>query len=314
MKSWLSILLIVILAACQNANSKSKNKQNVKPAIFGLFNLTNMYSEAEQNVSFPVWFNDSVVREHKISEIARLIYDVSSMDTTENLIMLPKRELIYQFHKDGTLKQLIVSNFYDDKIISSIKIVFSKFDKQTGYALTKINNEFEYDHKEFPFLRYAKLSGNENLHIFENIETDAKLFIVSNPKLGKPLSIDTLCRPKPEDLIVLGSYLFPTKKYGVKNIVEELNTRTYKYRRGNLVSMRWKDDPFEVKRIFLYAKDGHCYGFKDVTNSMGAYVSSYNYIIEHKDGLPVQVKKILKRDQSKFVLLREDYNYSYFDN
>lgn len=313
MKSWWSILLLLILVGCQSSTSKSKNKRDSRPAIFGLFNLSSIYSEAEQNVSFPIWFNDSIVRERKISEITRLVYDVSSLDTSENLVLLPKKKYAYQFQKDGTMKQMIVSNYYDDKIISTIKIVFSKFDPITGYAVTKINDELEYDHKEFPFIRYNQIGKTNMLSTFQEIESASKLFIISNPKFGKPLSVDTLCNPNPVDLIVIGSYEYPIKKYRVKNIVEELNGRTFKYRKKNLMFIRWKDDPFETKRTFQYAKDGKCIGFTDVTNSMGAYVSALNFLIEVKDGLPSRVTKSLKRDQSNFILLREDFEYTYFE-
>lgn len=314
MKNWWSIILIVILVACQNSSSKNKNKQEDKPAVFGLFNLTSMYSDAEQNVSFPVWFNDSIVREHQIAEITRLVYDVSSLDTSENLIMLPKKKYTYQFQRDGSLKQLIVSNFYDDKIISSIKIVFSKFDPKTGYAITKINDELEYDHKEFPFVRYNQISHKNQVGVYQNSETETNLFIVSDPKLSKPLAIDTLCNPTPEDIIVLGSFQFPTKKYSVQNLVEEMNVRTFNYKNDNLISIDWKDDPFTISRTFHYSKKGICTGFDDVTNSMGAYVSSYHFSIEEKDGLPKRVTKSLKRDKSKYILLQEDFEYGFFEN
>lgn len=313
MKSLWYILLLLIVVSCQAPDSKSKSKKLKRPATFGLLNLSSIYSEAEQNVSFPIWFNDSVVRERNISEISRLVYDVSSLDTTENLMTLPKKRYTYQFQKDGTMKQMIVSNYYDNKIISTIKIVFSKFDFETGYAITKINDELEYDHKEFPFVRYTQLTNNHSLSVFQNTESESRLFIVSNPKLGKPLSIDTLCNPNPEDIIVIGSYRYPSKKYSVQNIVEELNVRTFNYEHENLISFNWKDAPFEVIRTFEYAKDGHCVGFKDNTNSMGAFVSAYNFQIEVKEGLPNQVIKSIQRDKSKFILLREDFEYLFFD-
>src|SRR5690606_30454145 len=130
------------------------------------------------------------------------------------------------------------------------------------------------------------------------------LYVVSDPKLGKPLSIDTLCKPNPEDIIVLGSFMYPTKKYSVQNLVEELNVRTFNFKAGNLVSIDWKDDPFEIKRQFHYSEKGVCTGFDDLTVSMDAYVSTYQFAIEEKAGLPSRVTKSLKRDKSKFILLQ----------
>lgn len=313
MKGKLLLVVLVLLSGCASDESKNKDANKKNPSTISLFNLSVLYSDAEQNISFPVWFNDSLIQLKRISSITRSVFDESNNDTIENLRIIPKRKQEYSFGKLGEMTQLMVSNYYDDKIISTIKIMFSKHDKFTGFSQTKINDELEYDHNEFPYIQMNHVRSNENVSVYKNPLTGQRLFIIGNEKHWKPLAVEKLCKPSKSDVIVLGNYKSPTKKYKVQNLVEEMDVRNFEYSNGRLKDVHWKDDPFNVKRSFEYDPSGHCIGFIDSTFSIGNYVSSMHYRIELKNGLPISVTRSVFRDKKEFVLFREKFEYTFKD-
>ena len=260
MKAFFCIFSLLFLLGCSSDKNKLSNSKKAIVVSEPLLNLHLMYSEAEQNISFPIWFNDSIIKARGIQKIKRSLVDENKANSTENLGNIPKRNHEYNFGKNGELKQLLVSNYYDNKIISTIKVVFSKH-ASTGFAFTSVNDELDYDHKEFPFLQMKEVKSGNNCSIYKDIHSDDRLFIVKNEKHWKPLTIDTLCKPNASDIIILGEYRRPTKKYKVKNIVEETDVRTYSSNSGRLEHIEWKDNPFEIKRSFVYLKYGQIKGF-----------------------------------------------------
>lgn len=303
-----SALFIVSCSSEKSNRSESEKKVNLSES---LLNLHLMYSDAEQNISFPIWFNDSIIKAQGILKIKRSLMDENDSTSTEFLVDMPKRNYEYLFGKSGELKQMLVSNFYDNKIISTIKVVFSKHSSFSGFAHTSINDELDYDHKEFPFLQMKELSSKNECTVFKDLDSENRLFIVRNENLWKPLSIDTLCKPNASDILILGDYRNPTKKYKVKNIVEETDVRNYTSKNNRLESMEWKDAPFEIKRSFEYAHSGQCIGFIDSTFSMSNFVSAMYYRIELKNNLPISITRSVFRDTKEIVLFKEIFEYEF---
>ena len=308
MKYVCHFLLLGVLAACSGGNNSGNGSADDIRQESSILNLSFAYSEGERIISFPVLFNDSIVKHKKIKSIERVFYYASS-DSTESgdKDVTPEKKISYFFDKNGLLKEMVIGNFYDNRVISTIHINYTEHQPQTGYAKAKLNEQLYTE--DFPYHEFRQLRNTKNLIYFENIRTKNRLFVVPGKKNWKPLIIDTLCHPGQNDIIVWGSLKHPEKIYQVKNLVEESNVRSFTYKDGVLNHIEWTDDPFKIHRTFRFNQSGNCTGFVDSTFSMGGFVAAADFKFELKDNLPVSVTKELLSGAGKRTIFRETFEY-----
>ncbi|MBC9812292.1 hypothetical protein H9Y05_07335 [Crocinitomicaceae bacterium CZZ-1] len=309
MKQVYFILLLLILTACSgglNNHNKGNDHQNLEPNVL---NLSAMYSDGEKIISFPVWFNDSIIKRRGIRAIERTFYYETADSTEDGAAVTPDKKITYSFTKDGLLQTMQIGNYYDNRLISTILISYSDHQEVTGFAKVKLNEEIRKE--DFAYYEFKQLQRTKSLVSFESTASSRKLFVVPNSKNWKSLTIDTLCRPGKDDIIAWGSMRHPEKIYSVQNLVEESNVREFTYVEGVLKHIDWTDDPFKIHRTFRFDKEGICTGFVDSTFSMGDFVASSNYDFELKNGLPVNVVKEVKRGEIERVIFKETFEYIY---
>ncbi len=278
-----------------------------------ILNLSFVYSEGEKIISFPVWFNDSLVRERGITSIERVFY-YESGDSTENESeedVTPEKKITYLFDKNGFPKEMQVGNYYDNRLISSLTVKYSEYKPKTGFAKVTMNEKISTE--DFPYVEFRQLSASNHLYSYKDLFSSDRLLIIPDSKNWKPLVVDTLCKPGKGDLIVWGSLKHPQKIYSVQNLVEESNVREFTYEHGVLKRVEWTDDPFKIHRTFRFNKEGICTGFADSTFSMGGFVAAANYFFELNNQLPVQVTKEVNRGGAKRIIFRESFTY-HFNN
>lgn len=309
MKYVCHFLLFVLLASCSGEISKRKTRRNHQALEPNILNLSFIYSEGEKIISFPVWFNDSIVKQRGITSIERTFYYESTDSTEVEAGTIPEKKVTYLFDKNGIPKEMLVGNYYDNRLISTIQVSFSDFHKETGYAKVKLNEALRTG--DFPYHEFKLLSSTKELISFENVSTKTRLLSVPDKKHWKPLVIDTLCNPGKNDIIVWGSIHHPQKIYHVQNLVEESNVRTFTYEKGVLKHIDWTDDPFKIHRTFHFDKEGLCTGFVDSTFSMGGFVAAANYLFELKDQLPVSVTKERVSSAGRRVIFKETFDYQF---
>lgn len=311
MKNWLLLTILPLLMACGEKSRAVGGRGEDRLLQDPLLNLSCLYTEGEQNMSFPLWFNDSLIKARGILEIKRTVFDDSVTDSTEVEQILPKKEFTYLFDEDGKVSSLEIKNFYDSKMISSVKIQFSKHQKTTGFAITRFNDQLDYDHTEFPFRQYEEVKRTSVWSCYQEVNSMDLLYIIRDEKYWKPLTIDTLCYPDKNDLLILGTYEKPHKKYKVENIVEEKDVKNYTYEGTVLTRIDWVEDPFTVSRTLRFDPGGTCVGFVDSTFSVGDYVSAVNYRFDLKQSLPQTVTRSVNRDEGEVVILREQFTYRF---
>lgn len=308
MKYVYQFLFLFFLAACSGENNAGSRSADNTSQESSILNLSFAYSEGERIISFPVLFNDSIVKHRGIKSIERVFYYASSDSTeSEGQDITPEKKISYSFDKNGLLKEMVIGNFYDNRIISTIQINYTEHQLQTGYAKVKLKEQLYTE--DFPYHEFKQLKNTKNLIHFENIHTKNQLFVVPDAKNWKSLIIDTLCHPGRNDIIVWGSLKHPEKIYQVRNLVEESNVRSFTYKGGVLNHIEWTDDPFKIHRTFRFNKSGNCIGFVDSTFSMGGFVAAANFKFELKDNLPVSVTKELLSGTSRRTIFRETFEY-----
>lgn len=307
MKYAIHLIILMLVLACSNKNKSNdllSEKRILEPNVL---NLAFVYGDGEKIISFPVWFNDSIIKNKKIEVVYRTVYYESDTTGNNEFNITPKKKTSYLFNKDGLVNEMIVGNYYDNRLINTIKATYSAYSERTGYATTKFNETLQTG--DFPFIELKLVKESKNLIVFENSSTKTKIYVVPNKNDWKPLVIDTLCKPKEKDIIIWGSIKQPKKIYSVKNLVEEYNIRDFTYENGEIKHIDWTDDPFRIHRTFLFDKNGLCNSFIDSTFSMGGFVIAAEFSIEIKNQLPISIQKVLISGNQRRVIFRETFEY-----
>lgn len=302
----------ILLLACSSNESNPNNRSTSRKLEPGIFNLAVMFGDAERNVSFPIWFNDSIISARRIQTVIRTIYLDFESELQDDESFLPQKKYEYHFNKDGRMTEMVVSSYYDNKLVGSVKTRFSKFDARTGYAITSINDELDFDHKDFPFLQFLATNNSKKCQTFKEKTSNQRLFIVSDKAHWKPVVIDTLCSPSDNDYIIHGTYKIPYKKYRVKNIVEERDVKIYSYENDVLVGISWSEAPFDFRRTISFDAQGICVGFVDSTFSMGGFVATNKTKFDLKEKLPITVTKNVVQEKTEKLVSKEMYEYTYY--
>ena len=102
-----SILLfsILTLATC-TGDKKRETRTPSKPSQPFIFNMELMFSDSEQNASFPIWFDDTIVKKSGIKRMTRNIYPLVGDDE----VAMPKETRIYDFDEQGALLSVSIKS------------------------------------------------------------------------------------------------------------------------------------------------------------------------------------------------------------
>lgn len=282
MRYYLIIFLGLWLVACQAEGERKPLIKRKRPT--GVINYQVMYSDLANEISFPLWFNDSLVAKERICRIVRSIYPriegVKQVDTTS---MVPREQWEYFFREDGSIYRVSHRSFFDDQVISYFNFAYPKV-KNTGFYRTVLKDSMvRYgtgdfipvyeDNPEDLYHVYSLVEKEDKFTAYKNSETGNFLFILSDTKFRNPLAIDRLLGPTPMDKIIVGELPFPEKVYRVENKVVEHDVQRYSYDRGAILRIEKQDYPFHTDRSFLYNLPGYCTGYIDSVFSEENYLT-----------------------------------------
>ncbi len=295
----LFLFLFALLIGCSREKSNQSNRGSKNEAT--LFNMRFLFTDAEKRISFPLWFNDSLIRNNNIQKITRKIYFVDpgdSLDLKTLAMDIPREQRVYSFVKDGNLKELLVSYYYDDREIGKVHFEYKTIKDENGYAKVLLKDrstegsEISEQPLDFPFELYRKVKKADKFLAYENTETGDYLFFITDKKYYGPWSIDTILRPTPKDIIVLGKPARQEKEYKVQNRVNEsdVSKRSYEAKSDRIKDLVKQDYPFETKRTFVYDKQGKCNAYIDSTFSGSSYLTRVlSEIVFDKKNRPIYV-------------------------
>lgn len=269
--------IILILAACTNRNINADQNGNSGSKPF-LFRMNKVFTDAEKFVSFPIWFDDSLIVQNKISKITRSIYFIDIDDTLEMGDLrkdIPREKREYWFQPNGQIKQLKVTYFYDDEEIGHIAYWYTSMKDKNGFATlvkSEENDSVEVEDNEateFPFRTHQKIMQTDKYLAYQDNESGDYLFFMLNKKYWGPLSIDSILNPTPKDIVILGSPYFPSKQYRVENKVNEKDIIQIRYDQKSkaVKTIIRQEYPFDQRRTLSYTKKGVCNGYIDSTFS-----------------------------------------------
>ncbi|MFT5779614.1 MAG: hypothetical protein ACI837_002573 [Crocinitomicaceae bacterium] len=279
-----------------------------------LVNLQHYFSEVEDEVSFPLWFDDSLLKKNKIKTITRKIYALNQ-DTAD--VNLPRIQKTYQFTEDGTLLHYEIIEYYERTKVHHVTFSYTGVKDKHGYAVVKFDDENHLldDDTEYPIYEIEQYASN--FLVYQNQTNGNFLFYMTDEKHWGPLSVDSVLHPTPDDFIVLGTPGRPEKRYQVENRVNENNVKEIVYvkRADDVEEIRFENDPFNYKRTIQYDKKGVCTGFVDSTFSIDHFLMKRNSNFElNANHLPfrvVHVSERLKGARENRQL--ETFEYTYYE-
>lgn len=275
--------IVLFLVSCTGISGNRKTEEPHGDLPF-LLRMNVFGTDAEKLVSFPVWFNDSIVEAQGIKKITRELHFIDMEDSVDlNALAdgVPRERKEYFFHANGQLKEMKVTYFYDDQPIGSVMFTYTGGKDAFGYcSVAKTDDAVDWqetneENMDFPYSMHLTVKKTDKFQAYRDVETGNYLFFMMNRKYWGPLSVDSILHPTYKDMVVLGNPYYPHKRYRVQNKVNEMDIQKVSYdKKTRLVTtiMRY-EYPFEYKRSILYNRKGVCTGYVDSTFSGNSFLT-----------------------------------------
>ena len=305
------IFAVALLFSCSEEvrMNRKKSKVELQPS---LIRLSHYFSEFEEELSFPVWFDDSLVRKANIHKIVRKTYSLND-DTTE--LRLPRTIKAYTFDESGGLICYNVSQYYEGQEVSSLQFDYPNGIDQFGYSelRTKVPSSV-LDQSKYKIYKPEKYASD--FLVYKNISDGSYLLCMTNEKYYGPLSVDSILNPTSFDLVMLGGPRLPEKRYRVENRVNESDVISVEYHKKYHLptELKFEKTPFTYHRNVKYDQNGICNGFTDSTFSIDQMLTVKRSVWSLNEmGNPI--KMIHKTDASNNELQNtqiETFEYEYY--
>jgi len=308
------ICLVIFFTSCSEGEEKilHLSKQKYQPFII---NLVQTYSDKETNMSFPIWFADSIISKKNIKKIVHHIYPASN-DTEQSAI--PKESRSYSFNDEGEVERVEIDQFYEYVTVGSLVFDYSAKKDQYGYSPVSFvpRKKKKGDNFSEHYSIYERVEYSEKFLVYKNEESGDYLFYMLNRKNWGALSVDSILRPTPADQIFFGTPKAIEKSYQVENTVKEFNGSTYQYDKSKkyLLEVESNHFPFRKKRTIEYDANGRCEGFVDSTFSDTKYLTRRYSRFVYDNGLPIKLVHESKSNNNENGFIQvEEFEYEFIE-
>ena len=304
----------LVLLSCQEKKEHISGQNSEIPKSF-IFNMTQMYNSTEDNISFPLWFNDSIIRAKGIKCIKRKLYNSSNNEEDSPGL---KEIKIYSFSSEGYVTSINVARYYERYCIDSLLYSYKGTPDSYGYSTLNVINFFGREMKASTehAIRHKKEEYNAKFLIYSDEKTGGRLFFLTKKKNWGVLSVDSILNPNPNDLIVFGTPKKPVKSYQVENTVTESKVISYTYLEEGIHPKKINSslDPFINIKYLEYNEQGICTGFIDSTFNNDVFITGKVSTFVFKDNLPFQtIHKINFCNKENEFLQIEKFEYDFFE-
>lgn len=309
-------LVALLMISCSEEKSRTlfKKKDKYQPFIL---NMQHYFSESEFNVSFPIWFNDTIIKNKGIEKITRKIYG-GELDG-EGETATPKEIKTYLFNKEGQLLSIHIEQFYENVKVADITFDYLSPKDEHGFAEVQRKRERNVSIDELAeenFKIYEKESYNEKFLVYNNYVSGDYLFYLLKEKYWGVVAVDSILNPTPRDIVTLGNTFYPTKVYQVENTVNELNVVKYTYDKSAryIKSIVYNEYPFHTKRDILYDQNGGCHGYIDSIFTDDKFLKRSVSTFEMELDIPVRVNHGKQAtDSLSGIFQYETFEYQLFE-
>lgn len=272
--------------------------------------MQNCFSDQENFLSFPLWFNDSILEAEKIRSVTRKFFIIP--DSTSEVAL--KMARIYEFNKFHELSALSITEYYENQVISEQILEYCSPKDSYGYACVKAKSEGYFP--EY-YIIHEKYNYSKKFLAYRNASSGNFLFYLLNEKNWGVLSVDTILQASENDLVSYGTPKHPKRIFQVQNTVNEFNVSEYNYfpSVNEPEEIIFNSYPFRKKRSFIYESNGKCMGFVDSTFSSEHYLSRIVSEMSYKNKvLPESVVYTHFSKDNKVVMRQfEKFSYTFYE-
>lgn len=325
---FLYLLFILLFAGCEEEKSTtSKNVVKTPPINKDIINWAFFDADGFQNISFPVWFNDSIVFNKNIEQIHFSINKLDALDDSTIQDTLPST--LYEAHfSKGGLEVFYVKRFAKEIKIEEQWFKYQKEKDSLGYSLPNITNNVIYEENEFLpiFSTLQNAKQYQRLKLVEkdtstiqylntlSAEKEMHVFIIDSTNWNVHFIDQNFKHPEKNTFY----YGLPSKyleSFRIKNLVEKEQLSSYKYFENNCIYQRSSfTNGFENRRTFLYDSTGRITTFVDsLIVEPNDCIESITSKITYKEGLP----KLISSFKSQDTLLSQpikEFRFNYIFN
>jgi hypothetical protein len=323
---FLYLILIALIIGCEEEKS-SPIKKVVKtpPMNKGIINWAFFNSDGFQNISFPVWFNDTVISNRNIEKIHFSMNKFEALDDSTFQDTLPSA--LYEVHfSNGNLDIFYVKRFAQEIKIEEQWFKYRKDKDSLGYSLPNVTNNVIYEENGFlPIFSTLKNAAQyKRLKLVErdsstiqylntlSAEKEMHIFILDSANWNVHFIDQNFEHPEKNTFY----YGFPSQyieSFRIKNLVEKEQLTSYKYFDNGCIYQRSTySNGFENRRTFLYDSTGLLTSFVDsLIVEPNDCIESIVSKIDYKEGLPQFISSFKSQDSLYSQPIKEvRFNYT----
>jgi hypothetical protein len=307
-------IVLFILGACAGKKHESQPSKRQNEAHDFIFRMQLMYTDQEDEASFPVWFNEEMIAKQKISSITQTIYETEIKDAPKSL--REKRQ--YYFNRNGMLRCVVIRSYYDDEQIGLIRYDYPTGHDAMGFGqfhVVKDTSRLDFiEDANVPELKsvFYPFSIGKDLRVFRNGQTGRRRYYYPKRRIEK---VDSIPEPQLYDQIVMGTVLKPTSNYflGKDKIKVNLTRYIYSKKTGAIARILFYRGPITTKRNFDFNSKGKCTGFIDSTFTNSKFLCDIQTtFILNGAGNPTKVNTFKRINDKPTILQTEQFLYEHF--
>jgi hypothetical protein len=284
------LIWLLVFVGIVSCSEEAKNRRRVinKKYKQDLINYSNCFTDNENRLSFPICFNDSLIRQNRIASITRSFF----RNDTVNGDKEASEVRTYSFDDNGLIDRVKIVQIYEHSPVSTIEYSYPDGVDEFGFGDVKFENKKELELSGTHYEIFLKEEYADKFLVYSEESSGDYLFYMKNSINWGTVSVDSILHPTPDDIVAYGTPEKPVKQYRVENKVNEFEVNTVEYIGKNQVvnKLTFNRYPFEYHRTLRYGKSGFCSGFVDSTFTSDQFLIRRTSSIKRNDnGLPIEV-------------------------
>jgi hypothetical protein len=245
------------LLACTSSAPSDETQPLAQGIYKGLLSPFFFQEERLREPNFPFWFNDSLIRQHRIKSITITHY-VVDVDAAESI----QKRTVFGMDNDGLVNQIEYSNWYDGKIISSEKL-----------SLEPVNLFYS---RTSPIpagtseIRTFKLhTQNDSLLVLHADDgSDQRVFLL-DAQIQNVHVIDQMFKTDVFTRWYYGSPLRYHEWFALENMVNQPVQHKFEWNDQDLLVAAEQKDRFRTRKTYHYSDEMLWLGYQDSIFSLG---------------------------------------------
>ena len=310
---FLFILLIAISFSCQKGAEKNNGTEILPIKTQQFVNWETMNEFNKENMSFPNWFNETVIKEKNIQQIALTFTNYNTTDSvTIDTDTLPYKIQYYNFNPMGEITSVEIHQYISGVKISEDDFIYNQVIDSFGYSFPIIKSKIQFGKKKLrdetnldeshPYSILKKIEHTDEYieYIDEYAKNKATHIFILDSSNWNVSYIDLKFRPQRNELFYYGAPQSYSTSFSVRNLVEKsIKTKQLFYSNEVLKSQWFFDKYFVTKRHYTYDSDGLCVGFSDSLKTIDEeFIHLEIGEIQYEKDLPKQLSYFNEEDNS----------------